>query len=93
MFNSLQQTKDKLTALRSTTTSKESDKHLSFDGGGLFSLPVSVVTTVEASDLSLQVRMDSPSLQSKEPVVRGVMAACVGNMQWSPVEDHTSSVR
>lgn len=61
--------------------------------GVLFALPVSVVTTVEASDWSLQVRVDSPSLQSKRPIVRGVMAACVGNVQWSPMEDHTSSIR
>lgn len=61
--------------------------------GGVLALPVSVVTTVEASDWSLQFRAESPSLQSKRPLVRGVMAACVGNVQWSHVEDHTSSLR
>lgn len=59
----------------------------------ILNLPVSVVTTVEASDWSLQVRVESPFLQSKQPVVRGVMAACMGNLQWSPVEGHTSSIR
>lgn len=56
----------------------------------VFSLPFSVVTTVEASDWSVQVRMSPTSLQSKGPVVRGVMAACVGHVQWSPLEDHIS---
>ena len=58
-----------------------------------FALPVSIVTSVEASDWSLQIRLDSPSMQSKGPLVRGVMAACMGNVQWSHVEDHTSSIR
>ncbi len=59
----------------------------------ILSLPVSVVTTMDASDCSLQIRMDSVSLQSKGPVARAVMAACVANMQWSPMEDNISSVR
>ena len=61
--------------------------------GTVFGSPVSVVTTVETSDWSLQVRVDSPSLLSKGPVMRGVMAACVGHVQWSLVDDHTSSIR
>ena len=53
--------------------------------------PISVVTSVEASDWSVQVRMSPPFLQSKAPVVRGVMASSVGQVQWSPMGDHTSS--
>ena len=56
-------------------------------------LPLSVVTTVEASDWSVQVRTESLAVQSKRPLVRGVMASCVGNIQWSPVQDHASSIR
>ncbi len=56
-------------------------------------IPFSVVTTVEASDWSVQVRIMSPSLQSKGPVMRAVMASSVGHVQWSPQGGHTSAVR
>ena len=56
----------------------------------MFRLPFSVVSTVEASDWLVLVRMVPSSLQSKGPVVRGVMAACVGHVQCSPLENHTS---
>ena len=68
-------------------------KSISSVVGGVLAMPLSVVTTVEASDWSLQCRTESPSLQSKRPLVRGVMAACVGNVQWSRVQDHSTSVR
>lgn len=68
-------------------------KSISSVVGGVLAMPLSVVTTVEASDWSLQCRTESLSLQSKSPLVRGVMAACVGNVQWSRVRDHSTSVR
>lgn len=89
----LQRTRVKLRTLfksRSRNSSKDSTASVV---SVLFAFPVSVVTTVEASDWSIQVRVDSPLLPSKRPVMRGVMAACVGNVQWSPVENHTSSIR
>ena len=57
----------------------------------IFNLPLSVVTTVEASDWSVQLHMDSLGLQSKEPFCRVVMAACAGNVQWNdPKEDEAA---
>ena len=56
-------------------------------------LPVSMVTTIEASDWSILLRMDTPTLQSKEPVCRAVMASSVVNVQWSPVHEGSTIVR
>ena len=96
MTRNLQRTRSKLKNLLHNRTSANNNKTKASSGlaaGLLFASPVSVVTTVDASDWSLQVRMDAPLLQSKRPMLRGVMAACVGNVQWSPVEDNTSSIR
>lgn len=97
---SVQRTRTKLKALMRGRSSKDPAERSKDGGAGvaaglLVALPMSVVTTVEASDWSVQLRVDSPSLQSsKRPVVRGVMAACVGNIQWTPLEkDHASSLR
>ena len=58
----------------------------------IFNLPLSVVTTVEASDWSVQLRMDSSGLQSKEPFCRVVMAACAGNVQWNDPEEDEAKI-
>ena len=91
----------KLTGSKATSTSANAQtsdgdalqRSSSSDPDKPFFIPFSVVTTVEASDWSVQVRMSASSLQSKGPVLRGVMAASVGHVQWSPLEDHTSTVR
>ena len=61
----------------------------------LFGLPVSVATTLEASDWSVQLRPDAVSLQSKEPLCRLVAAALVANLQWEPCTEnqHTTTVK
>ena len=55
--------------------------------------PVSMVTTLEASDWSVLLRMDAPTLQSKEPVCRAVMASGVANLQWSEVKEDSTTIR
>ena len=50
----------------------------------LFALPISVATTLEASDWSVQLRPDAASLQSKEPLCRVVAATVVASVQWDP---------
>ena len=61
----------------------------------LFSLPISVATTLEASDWSVQLRPDAVSLQSKEPLCRLVAAALVASLQWEPCAEnqHTTTVK
>ncbi len=59
----------------------------------LFGLPLSVVTSVECSDWSVQLHSDVPSLQAKEPLCRVVMATCAGNVQWDPVEDKSTTLK
>ena len=54
----------------------------------LFGLPVSVATTLEASDWSVQLRPDAISLQSKEPLCRLVSAAMVASVQWEPCPEN-----
>ena len=82
------------TSLKSRTSSSQASSSNALNNfHSLFALPVSVVTTVEASDWSVQVRLDAVSLQSKEPVCRAVMAACAANVQWSPVKDETTTIR
>lgn len=46
----------------------------------------SAVTTVEATDWSISLRMDTPTLQAKEPLVQAVLASCTANLQWTPPE-------
>ena len=55
----------------------------------------SAVTTVEATDWSVSLRMDTPTLQCKEPLVQAVVASCAGNLQWTDpsATNTTSSVR
>ena len=43
----------------------------------------STVSTMEATDCSLSVKMDAPALQAKEPLVQAALAICVANLQWS----------
>ena len=59
----------------------------------LFALPVSVVTTVEVSDWSIQLRLDAGTLQSKEPVCRLVVASCAINAQWAAMQEDSTTVR
>ncbi len=59
----------------------------------LFNSPLSVVTTVECSDWSIQLHSDMPSLQAKEPLCRVVMATCVGNVQWDSPEDKSTTIK
>ena len=54
----------------------------------LFGLPVSMATTLEASDWSVQLRPDAVSLQSKEPLCRLVAAALVSSVQWEPCAEN-----
>lgn len=97
LLSSIQNSREKLRMLLLSYSLRGGTDHT--DAGsslvdGILALPESVVTTVEASDWSIQARTDSPELQSsKRPLVRGVMATCVGNIQWSNAEDHTSSIR
>ena len=60
-----------------------------------FALPVSMATTLEASDWSVQLRPDAISLQSKEPLCRMVAAALVANIQWEPwaEKEHSTTVK
>ena len=52
-----------------------------------------VVTTVEASDWSISLRMDTPTLQSKEPLVQAVLASCAVNLQWvGPDSTHSHPI-
>lgn len=77
-----------------TTNTENASTNAALDLASLlFSLPVSMVTTVEASDLSLVVRMDTPTLQSKEPVYRVVMASGAANVQWNAVEEESTTIR
>ena len=62
----------------------------------LRSVMSSAVTTVEATDWSVSLRMDTPTLQSKEPLVQAVLASCALNVQWATpdsVEDTATMVR
>ena len=59
----------------------------------LFVLPVSVVTTMEVSDWSIQLRLDAETLQSKEPVCRFVVASCAASVQWGVLEKDSTTVR
>ena len=59
----------------------------------LFALPVSMVTTVEVSDWSIQLRLDAGTLQSKEPVCRLVVASCAVNVQWIAMKEDSTTVR
>ena len=53
----------------------------------------SAVTTVEASDWSVSMRMDTPTLQSKEPLVQAVLASCAANLQWArPDSTHSHPI-
>ena len=53
----------------------------------IYSLPVSVVTTVDLCDWLLLVRLDSPSLQSvKDPLCKMVMADARSRLQVGPAE-------
>ena len=54
----------------------------------LRSVMSSAVTTVEATDWSVSLRMDTPTLQSKEPLVQAVLASCALNVQWA--KSHTA---
>lgn len=59
----------------------------------LFVLPVSMVTTMEVSDWSIQLRLDAETLQSKEPVCRFVVASCAASVQWGVLEKDSTTVR
>ena len=59
----------------------------------LFVLPVSMVTTMEVSDWSIQLRLDAETLQSKEPVCRFVVASCATSVQWGALEKDSTTVR
>ena len=62
----------------------------------LFSLPISVATTLEASDCSVQLRPDVVSLQSKEPLCRTVAGTLVASVQWEVPQiekEHTTTVK
>ena len=48
----------------------------------MFGQPVAVVTKVELVDWSLLVRMEAPSLQSREPLCALAMASFVSCVQW-----------
>ena len=82
----------KLQSLLSRTKGATSSSNLLSQ---LFGLPVSVATTLEASDWSVQLRPDAVSLQSKEPLCRLVAAALVANLQWEPCAEnqHTTTVK
>ena len=51
----------------------------------------SAVTTVEATDWSVSMRMDTPTLQSKEPLLQAVLASCAANLQWNECETSDTS--
>lgn len=96
ILNNFHRTRDKLRTLllkRQNADAGKSRRNVLSMVGGVLALPMSVVTSVEASDWSVQVRTESPSLQSKQPLVRGVMAAGVGTVQWSRTQDNSTSVR
>ena len=61
----------------------------------LFALPVTVATTLEASDWSVQLRPDAVSFQSKEPLCRTVAGALVASVQWEPQteKEHNTTVK
>lgn len=53
----------------------------------------SAVTTMEATDWSMSMRMDTPTLQAKDPLVQAVSASCAINLQWTnPDTDNTSAI-
>ena len=59
----------------------------------LFNSPLSVVTSLESSDWSVQLHTDTPTLQAKGPVFRVVMATCAGNVQWDAPQDNTTTLK
>ena len=59
------------------------------------SMMSSAVTIAEATDWSVSMRMDTPTLQSKEPLVQAMLASCAANLQWSqlgPTQPATAAV-
>lgn len=61
-----------------------------------FAVPMSVVTTLEASDWSVQLRPDAISLQSKEPLCRAVAGALSASVQQElprAKEEQTTTVK
>ncbi len=58
----------------------------------LFKLPLSVVTSLESSDWSIQLHSEAPTLQAKEPLCRVVMASCACNVQWDSPEVNKSTL-
>ena len=60
---------------------------------GLLTFPTAIVTTIEVSDCSVQVRLDTLAVQSKEPIGRAVMATCVANLQWSDAKEGSKTAK
>lgn len=58
----------------------------------IFNLPLSVITTIEASDWSAQLHMDSPSLQSKEPFCCVGVASWAAYIHWNELTDKQDSI-
>ena len=78
-----------LIACRSLTSSSTSGK----TAADIFRVMMSsVVTTMEATDWSVSLRMDTPTLQSKEPLVQAVLASCAVNLQWAKPETDKDTV-
>ena len=59
----------------------------------LFGQPIAVVTSLELVDWSLLVRMEAPSLQSREPLCSVAMASCASCVQWGAMKSRSTRLK